>query len=60
MSDKGFISRVYFFLKTTQNQTVKKKTKPVLVSSCYYNKLPQICGLKQHKFIILKFWKLEV
>ena len=32
----------------------------VLVSFCSCNKLPQIYGLKQHKFIVLQFWRSEV
>jgi hypothetical protein len=32
----------------------------VLVSYCHYHKLPQLQGLKQHKFILLQFWRADV
>lgn len=32
----------------------------VLISHCCCNKLPQLNGLKQDKFTVLQFWRLEV
>ena len=52
-------------LKTLENVHIKKfsktvQTETILVCSGSHNKVSQTRGLKQHKFIFLQFWELEV